>query len=128
MLITHKRAKSFAIISPMAEIILTTLNAKYAHCAFGLRYLMANLGDLQPRAKILEFDITQRIVDIAERILREEPHIVGLGVYIWNAKQSTQLVAELKRLRPGLTVIIGGPEVSYEIEEQPICRLADQVI
>jgi hypothetical protein len=25
----------------MADIILTTLNTKYAHCAFGLRYLMA---------------------------------------------------------------------------------------
>src|SRR2546430_13298161 len=28
---------------PVAEIVLTTLNARYAHAAFGLRYLMANL-------------------------------------------------------------------------------------
>ncbi len=28
----------------MPEIILTTLTAKYIHTAFGLRYLMANLG------------------------------------------------------------------------------------
>jgi len=110
------------------DIVLATLNAKYAHCAFGLRYLMANLGDLQPRAKILEFDINQRVVDIAERILREEPKIVGLGVYVWNVTQSTQLVAVLKRLRPDLVIIIGGPEVSYEIEQQQICRDADHVI
>jgi hypothetical protein len=25
------------------DVVLTTLNAKYAHAAFGLRYLMANL-------------------------------------------------------------------------------------
>jgi len=31
----------------MSNIILTTLNSKYIHCAFGLRYLYANLGDLQ---------------------------------------------------------------------------------
>src|SRR5262245_39133388 len=105
----------------MPDIILATLNAKYAHCAFGLRYLMANLGELRPRAKILEFDINQRVIDIAERILREEPRILGLGVYIWNATQSEQLVAKLKRLRPELKIIIGGPEVSYEIEQQPIC-------
>lgn len=112
----------------MPDIILTTLNAKYPHCAFGLRYLMANLGELQARAKILEFDINQRVVDIAERILCEEPKIVGLGVYIWNATQSAQLVADLKRLRPDLTVIVGGPEVSHEVEQQHICRDADHVI
>ena len=112
----------------MADIILTTLNAKYAHCAFGLRYLMANLGDLQARARILEFDINQRPIDVVETILRHEPKIVGIGVYIWNATQSLQLVADLKRLRPELMVIIGGPEVSYECDEQEIVRLADYVI
>jgi hypothetical protein len=72
----------------MPDIILTTLNAKYPHCAFGLRYLMANLGELQPRAQILEFDINQRPIDVVEAILRHEPKIIGLGVYIWNATQS----------------------------------------
>ena len=83
----------------MAEIILTTLNAKYAHAAFGLRYLMANLGDLQARAKILEFDINQRPLDVAEAILAEQPRLVGIGVYIWNVAPATQLVADLKRIR-----------------------------
>src|SRR5438309_406317 len=69
----------------VTDIILATLNAKYAHCAFGLRYLMANLGELRPRARLLEFDINQRVVDMAEAILCHEPKIVGIGVYIWNA-------------------------------------------
>jgi radical SAM superfamily enzyme YgiQ (UPF0313 family) len=112
----------------MPDIILTTLNAKYPHCAFGLRYLMANLGELQPRAQILEFDINQRPIDVVEAILRHEPKIVGLGVYIWNATQSLQAVADLKRLRPNLTIILGGPEVSYECDQQEIVRLADCVI
>lgn len=112
----------------MADIILTTLNAKYAHCAFGLRYLMANLGELQARAQILEFDINQRPIDVVETILRHQPRIVGIGVYIWNAPASLQLVADLKRLRPELTVIIGGPEVSYECDQQEIVKLADYVI
>ncbi len=112
----------------MPDIVLTTLNAKYAHCAFGLRYLMANLGELKPRAKILEFDINHRPIDAVETILRHEPKIVGVGVYIWNAAQSLQVVSDLKRLRPDLTVIIGGPEVSYEIERQEICAVADYVI
>lgn len=110
------------------DILLTTLNAKYPHCAFGLRYLMANLGDLRPRAHLLEFDINQRVVDIVEQILAHQPKIVGLGVYVWNVTQSTELVAQLKRLRPELIVVIGGPEVSFESDQQPICRDADYVI
>ncbi len=107
---------------------MTTLNARYAHASFGLRYLMANLGELQSRAAMLEFDTSQRTVDVLETILSQNPKIVGIGVYIWNATQSLQLVAELKRIRPDITIIIGGPEVSYETEQQEICGLADFVI
>ena len=53
----------------MSEILLTTLNARYAHAAFGLRYLMANLGTLRDRAELLEFDINQRPIDMLEAIL-----------------------------------------------------------
>src|SRR5580704_9028111 len=110
------------------DILLTTLNAKYAHASFGLRYLLANLGNLQPSAKILEFEINQKPTDIVEQILAENPRIVGLGVYIWNVTPATQVVAELKRLRPEVVIVLGGPEVSHETDQQEICRLADFVI
>lgn len=112
----------------MPDIVLTTLNAKYIHAAFGLRYLMANLGPLKSRARLLEFDINQRPVDIAEVLLAQNPRIVGLGVYIWNVAPATEVVATLKRVRPELVVILGGPEVSYETQQQEIVRLADHVI
>ncbi len=112
----------------MSDIVLATLNARYIHSAFGLRYLLANLGDLQPRAALLEFDINQRPLDIVEAILATGPRIVGLGVYIWNVTQTTEVVALLKRLRPELIVILGGPEVSYETDGQEIVALADHVI
>ena len=112
----------------MPDIVLTTLNAKYVHAAFGLRYLLANLGPLKPRARLVEFDINQRPVDIAEVLLAHNPRIVGLGVYIWNVAPATEVVAALKRVRPELVVVLGGPEVSYEMEQQEIVRLADHVI
>ena len=34
----------------MPEILLATANARYSHAAFGLRYLLANLGALAERA------------------------------------------------------------------------------
>jgi radical SAM superfamily enzyme YgiQ (UPF0313 family) len=112
----------------MPEIVLTTLNARFIHAAFGLRYLLANLGDLQARAGIVEFDINQRPLEIVSALLEQEPRIVGLGVYIWNARETTEVVALLKRVRPDIIVVVGGPEVSYETEEQELVRLADHVI
>jgi radical SAM superfamily enzyme YgiQ (UPF0313 family) len=112
----------------VSKIVLATLNAKYIHAAFGLRYLFANLGELQGDAAILEFDINQRPLDIAEKILGAEPEILGLGVYIWNATPTRELVKILKRIRPALTIVLGGPEVSYESNEQEIVHSADFVI
>jgi len=44
------RAALVANFRAMPDIVLTTLNAKFIHAAFGLRYLFANPGELQPRA------------------------------------------------------------------------------
>lgn len=112
----------------MAEIVLTTLNARFLHAAFGLRYLLANLGDLKARAEIVEFDINQKPLDIVSALLERQPRLVGFGVYIWNARETTEVVATLKRVRPDIVVVLGGPEVSYETEQQDVARLADCVI
>ena len=111
-----------------ADIVLSTLNAKYIHCAFGLRYLMANLGRLRDRACIAEFDIQQQPLDIVEALLARRPVIVGFGVYIWNVAQTTEVVRILKRVRPEILVVLGGPEVSFETDQQAIVGLADHVI
>lgn len=112
----------------MPGILLCTLNARYTHASFGLRYLMANMQELEPQTGILEFTISQRPADIAEKILERNPGILGLGVYIWNISQSLQLVRILKKIRPELVIILGGPEVSYEYREQEIVKLADYTI
>lgn len=112
----------------MPAILLTTLNARYAHASLGLRYLLANLGDLRSQAVLREFVIGSRTEDLVEAILAERPRIVGLGVYIWNVEECSRLVAQLKLLAPELIIVLGGPEVSYEVDDQPICQLADHVI
>jgi len=110
------------------EIVLTTFNAKYIHASFGLRYLYANLGELQPRAVMHELEGTVSALDALEILLAYNPKIIGIGVYIWNAALSLALVELLRALRPDIHVVIGGPEVSHEIDLQPICALASVVI
>ena len=78
------------------DIVLATVNARYTHTAFGLRYLKANLKELEPLTQICEFTLEQRPLDIAEQILSYEPKIVGLGVYIWNARLSFETAALIR--------------------------------
>ena len=111
----------------MAEILLTTLNARYAHASFGLRYLLANMGELADRTELVEFVANAPISDMVAAIAARNPRIVGIGVYIWNVEPATRLVAELKRALPAVKIVLGGPEVSYEVDEQEIVRLADHV-
>ncbi|TAN38665.1 MAG: DUF4080 domain-containing protein [Verrucomicrobia bacterium] len=112
----------------MSAIILATFNARYQHAAFGLRYLLANLGELRAEAALLEFDLQRNPEAAAEQILAHQPRVVGVAVYIWNVRQTAELLATLRRRAPGVKLVLGGPEVSYETETHPLAPLADFVI
>ena len=109
-------------------IILSTLNARYAHASLGLRYLLANMGPLQPQASIQEFVIGAKTTEIVEKLLAQAPRIIGFGIYIWNVEETTRVVAMLKRVAPQVAIVLGGPEVSHESAEQQIVQLADYLV
>ena len=120
-------------------IILCTLNAKYIHASLGLRYLLANLArhggeDLRTVCVLREFTIKRPVEEIVAALLAElgepsgTPQIIGFGVYIWNVRQTTEVVRQLKATRPALKIILGGPEVSHEWQDQKIVHLADYLI
>ena len=111
-----------------AKIVLTTLNARYIHSAFGLRYLHANLGDLQEQCVVEEFTLESRPEDIVESLLSYQPKIIGFGIYIWNVVQTERVLALLKVVAPSVKIVIGGPEVSHELEASTVINHADFVI
>ena len=112
----------------LSNIILTTLNARYIHSAFGLRYLYANLGELQAQALIKEFTIHERPIDIAEKLLELEPKIIGFSVYIWNITGITETVTLLKQIAPEVVIVLGGPEVSHLPDKPDVVDIADYVV
>lgn len=112
----------------MTDIVLSTLNARYIHSAFGLRYLQANLHELRARSVLLEFVIDVKPEDAVEAIMAHDPKIVGLSVYIWNVVQTERIVRLLRAIAPHVKIVLGGPEVSYEIEDQSIVEYADHVV
>jgi radical SAM superfamily enzyme YgiQ (UPF0313 family) len=116
-----------------ARIVLATLNAKYIHASLGLRCLLANMdrhggAGLRAQTQLREFVIGQPATRMVEELLALQPEVIGLGIYIWNVVETTQLVRLLKALRPDIKIVLGGPEVSFEVEQQEICRLADHVV
>lgn len=97
-----------ARLGGMSRIVLSTLNAKFIHASVGLRYLYANLDELQPQGRILEFEASQPAREVVESILEADPSIVGFGVYIWNVSKTREVISLLKKVRPEIVVVIGG--------------------
>jgi len=122
-----------APVNPAPRIVLATLNARFIHASLGLRCLLANMDrhgrpGLREQTLLCEFTLAQKPVHIAEQLLALQPQVIGLGVYIWNAVPTLQVVRLLKALAPSIKIVLGGPEVSHEVEQQEICRLADHVV
>ena len=117
-----------ANVSAAQTIVLATLNAKYIHASLGLRYLLANMGDLAARTALREYVIGQRPIDIVEDLLAGRPRIIGFGVYIWNVEETTKVLALLRQVAPEIILVLGGPEASHELDASPLVTLADYVI
>jgi len=122
------------------RIVLATLNARYIHASLGLRYLLANLdrhggAGLRACTELREYTISRPAQEVVADLLatlgpasEAAPQLVGFGVYIWNVTQTTEVIHLLKAARPDLKIVLGGPEVSHETDQQAITSLADHVI
>ncbi len=125
---------SIAPVTP-PSVVLCTLNARYIHASLGLRYLLANMGPLRDVTVLREFTISrdpaqivQALLELLGPALEGRRQVVGFGVYIWNVTQTVAVMRLLRQQRPRLKLVLGGPEVSHECDEQEIVGLADHVI
>lgn len=109
------------------KIILATLNARYSHTSFGLRYLRANLGEFRADSRIIEYTIKSDIDKTAQELVALNPRVIGIGVYIWNTHETFALIQKIRQLNPEILIVVGGPEVSFEIEDQEICKIVNYV-
>jgi radical SAM superfamily enzyme YgiQ (UPF0313 family) len=49
---------------------------------------------------------------LVAELLGRDPWMVGFTCYVWNIERTLWVAAELKRLRPDLRIVLGGPEVT----------------
>lgn len=95
--------------------VIATLNAKYIHSSLALRYLKAFCQKDFP-IEMREFTIKDTPMNIVTDIFLQKPDVVGFSCYIWNIEETIIVIDMLKKIRPELKVVLGGPEVSYDVE------------
>ncbi|KAB2335200.1 B12-binding domain-containing radical SAM protein [Bacillus mesophilum] len=96
------------------KTILTTLNAKYIHTNIAIRYLKAYAEPEYP-VEITEYTIKDPVMNIVTDLISKKPKIIGFSCYIWNIEETIKVVKILKKIDPDIQIIVGGPEVSYDV-------------
>ncbi len=84
----------------------------------GIAYIAATLEEGGAAAAILDAAVEKLSIDrAADRILAADPDLLGLTSTTTFFGNSVRLAEKIKRLRPGLPVVIGGPHVSSSAEK-----------
>ncbi|WP_042356430.1 B12-binding domain-containing radical SAM protein [Bacillus rubiinfantis] len=95
------------------NVICATLNAKYIHTNLAIRYLKAYAA---PEFDIIlkEYTIKDPVLNIVSDLYQQKPDVIGFSCYIWNIEETLKVVKMLKKIDPSITIILGGPEVTYD--------------
>lgn len=97
------------------KTLITTLNSKFIHKSLSLRLLYVACKDRHD-IDFKEYTIKDDFNHIVQDILSMHIDILCLSVYIWNVEHIKTLCQLLKKEQPNLIIVIGGPEVTYEID------------
>lgn len=99
------------------KIVLSTLNAKFIHSSLALRYLRSYAQKAFPGIELVEYTINDVTLNIVADIYKRQPDIVAFSCYIWNIRETLDVIRNLKKVCPDVAVILGGPEVTYDADE-----------
>jgi anaerobic magnesium-protoporphyrin IX monomethyl ester cyclase len=94
--------------------LLTTLHSKFIHPSLALPLLAAYCRDNCGILFIREFTVHEPKEQVLAALLADRPDVVAFSVYLWNRRQTLDLVDALTTVRPELRVVLGGPEVSFD--------------
>ncbi|WP_028560420.1 B12-binding domain-containing radical SAM protein [Paenibacillus pinihumi] len=96
------------------KVVLSTLNAKYIHTSLALRCLKAYSGH-EFDMEIAEFTIKDPAMNIVSDLYAKNPDVIGFSCYIWNIEETITVINMLRKIMPKLHIVLGGPEVSYDV-------------
>lgn len=98
------------------EVVICALNTKYIHSSLAPWYLLAAVkeSNLQNvKVQVFEGTINQSKEELLAQLLQYKADVLAFSCYIWNISLVKELIAEVKANCPETTIILGGPEVTY---------------
>lgn len=98
------------------KIIAATLNAKYIHTNLAIRYLKA-YAEPEYKVDLVEYTIKDPVMNIVADLIQRKPDVIGFSCYIWNIEETIKVMSMLKKINPDLILVLGGPEVTYDVSE-----------
>ncbi len=104
-------------VEPHMKILLSTLNAKFIHSSLALRYLRSYAQSSFPSIDLVEYTINDVTLNVVADIYKRQPDVVAFSCYIWNIRETLDVIRNLKKVCPDLPIILGGPEVTYDADE-----------
>lgn len=112
------------------NVLIATLNAKYIHSSLAVLTLAAScrrLPDITVTTR--EYTIHHPYLDMTSDLFAAQPDVIALSCYIWNWEMIKTLTALIKKVMPDVTIVLGGPEVSFDPEAIfQECPAADYLI
>lgn len=101
------------------KILLTTLNSKFIHSSLAIRYLKAVIEPMKNiTVDLKEYTINMHTEDILVDLYKGNYDLIVFSTYIWNYSEIEDLTRGLKKVSPRTKILLGGPEVSYDSEEE----------
>ncbi len=97
------------------NIVLTTLNAKYIHTNLAIRYLKS-FAQPEYNPILAEYTIKDPTMNIVSDLYQKNPDVVGFSVYIWNIEETIKVIRMLRKVKPNILIVVGGPEVTYDYD------------
>lgn len=96
------------------KVLLTTINSQYIHQNLAIRLLYA-LNKEYEGLHWKEFVQKDDVQEMASYCAAYD--VVAFSCYIWNMEKVLQVAATIKQQHPRCTILLGGPEVTYEWED-----------
>lgn len=104
----------------LLSAVICVLNSQYIHSSLAPWCLLAGADSYCKsgiNVKVTEGTINEKIENVASRIIKQNPKVIGFSCYIWNITETIELLTLIKSKLPNAVIILGGPEVSYNAEE-----------
>lgn len=116
----------------MKKILLCAINSKFIHSSPAVRYLKTAADIILPESEyktaIFEGSINDTAEHIIYNIMKRKPDVVGFSCYIWNISLVAKICKSIKSVDESIKIILGGPEVSFGIENKGIDEIDYDII